>query len=330
MSLKIIRCQILNINKNTMYESIKNFNKQFEYEPIVENADKLEKKDKFIVAGMGGSHLAADLLKILRLDLDMTVYSDYGIPSGFEDRLLILSSYSGNTEEVVSAFEQWIENGLPMAVISVGGRLVELAKEYSIPYIQMPDTGIQSRNALGYSLKALLKIIGDEEMLEDISKLAETLDLSSYEVQGRTLAEKLKGKVPVIYSSTRNEPIAYNWKIKLNETGKVPAFYNVLPEMNHNEIEGYSVKELTEKFHFLILKDAEDDERILKRREVLEKMYKDRGLPVEVVDIKGKDKYHKVFASLLTADWAAYYTAQQYGLDAEQVPMIEEFKKLIR
>jgi glucose/mannose-6-phosphate isomerase len=317
-----------------MYEAIKNFNKQFEYEPVVENADKLERKEKFIVAGMGGSHLAAGLLKIWRPDIDLIIHRDYGLPNDVDNRLLILSSYSGNTEEVISAFNNGVENNLPMVVISTGGELIELAKEDSTAFVQIPDTDIQPRSALGYSVKALLKVIGEEEMLEELSKLSETLNPSEYEEKGKELAKKLKGKVPVIYSSTQNMPIAYNWKIKFNETGKIPAFYNVFPELNHNEIAGFDVndstKELSQNFHFIILKDADDDPRVLKRMEVLEKLYKDRGLPVDIIDIEGKDKYHKVFASLLTADFVAYYTAQMYGLEAEQVPMIEEFKKLIK
>ncbi|MBL7045227.1 MAG: hypothetical protein ISR98_01365, partial [Parcubacteria group bacterium] len=202
-----------------MYEAIKNFNKQFEYEPVVENADKLEKKDKFIVAGMGGSHLSADILKISRPTLDMTIHRDYGLPDAMENRLLILSSYSGNTEEVVNAFEKGLENNLPIAVISIGGKLIELAREHSIPYVQMPDTDIQPRNALGYSLRALLKVIGDEETLKELSNLSQTLYPTEYEEVGKALSKKLKGKIPVIYSSTRNQSIAYNWKIKLNETG---------------------------------------------------------------------------------------------------------------
>lgn len=317
-----------------MYETIKNFNKQFEYEPVIENADKLELKDKLIVAGMGGSHLAADLLKTLRLNIDIVIHKDYGLSHNTEDRLLVLSSYSGNTEEVIDTFKKGVERDLPMAVISIGGELIELAKEHSVAYVQMPDTGIQPRSALGYSLKALLKVIGEGEMLKEFGALADTLNPSEYEVRGKALAEKLKGKVPVIYSSARNMPIAYNWKIKFNETGKVPAFYNVFPELNHNEMTGFDMKdstrELSQNFYFIILRDEEDDPRVLKRMEVLEKLYKDRGLSVDVIDIKGMDKYHKVFASLILADWTAYYTAQSYGLDAEQVPMIEKFKMLIK
>ncbi|MDP7466031.1 MAG: SIS domain-containing protein [Candidatus Pacebacteria bacterium] len=316
-----------------MYEAIKNFNKQFEYEPVIENEDKLERKNKFIVAGMGGSHLSAGLLKIWRPDLDLTIHRDYGLPD-VPNSLVILSSYSGNTEEIVDAFEKGIKNNLSMVVISIGGKLIELAKENSIPYIQMQDTGIQSRSALGYSLRALLKVMEEENMLKELNALSESLDPSSYEEAGKALSKKLKDKVPVVYSSTQNMPIAYSWKIKFNETGKIPAFYNVFSELNHNEMTGFdiedSTKELSQNFHFIILRDKEDNPRVLKRMEVLEKLYKDRGLSVDVINIEGKDKYHKVFASLLTADFAAYYTAQMYGLEAEQVPMIEEFKKLIK
>jgi glucose/mannose-6-phosphate isomerase len=174
----------------------------------------------------------------------------------------------------------------------------------------------------------------EENMLKELNALSESLDPSSYEEAGKALSKKLKDKVPVVYSSTQNMPIAYSWKIKFNETGKIPAFYNVFSELNHNEMTGFdiedSTKELSQNFHFIILRDKEDNPRVLKRMEVLEKLYKDRGLSVDVINIEGKDKYHKVFASLLTADFAAYYTAQMYGLEAEQVPMIEEFKKLIK
>jgi glucose/mannose-6-phosphate isomerase len=90
-----------------------------------------------------------------------------------------------------------------------------------------------------------------------------------------------------------------------------------------------STKELSNKFYFIILKDNKDNPKIQKRMEVLEKLYKDRNLPVETIELSGKDTWHKIFSSLLLADWTAYYTAIEYGLEPEQVPMVEEFKKLI-
>jgi glucose/mannose-6-phosphate isomerase len=156
----------------------------------------------------------------------------------------------------------------------------------------------------------------------------------------------LKNYVPVIYASNHNSSLAEIWKIKLNETGKIPAFYNVLPELNHNEMTSFDVSdstaELSNKFYFIILKDMGDNPKILKRMQVLEKLYEDRNLKVETIEIpahnafsiadaggKNENVWHKIFSSLLLADWTAYYTALEYGLEPEQVPMVEEFKKLI-
>lgn len=319
-----------------MYEAIKNFNKQFLYEPEIKNQENLTKKSSFVVIGMGGSALAPLLLKTWKPESDIIIHRDYGLPETPEklkNKLIILSSYSGNTEEVIDAFLEAKENNLDMAVITVSGKLLSLAKENNTPYIELPNTGIQPRMALGFSMKAFLKLVGEESELKNISKLAESLNPTYFEENGKILAQKLKNYVPVIYASNHNSSLAYNWKIKLNETGKIPAFYNVLPELNHNEMTGFdakdSTKELSNKFYFIILKDTGDNPKILKRMEVLEKLYKDRGLKVETIELKGKDTWHKIFSSLLLADWTAYYTALEYGLEPEQVPMVEEFKKLI-
>ena len=322
----------------SMYEAIKNFHKQFLFEPKVENSNNLVKKSGFIVVGMGGSALAPKILKTWKPELDIVVRSDYGLPemllTELQSKLIILSSYSGNTEEVIEAFHQPKDKKLNMVAIAVGGKLLSLAKENNTPYVQLPDTGIQPRSALGLSIKAFLKIIGEEDGLESISALATTLNPLLYEEEGKALAGKIKNCIPVIYSSDRNHAIAYNWKIKFNETGKIPAFFNVFPELNHNEMTGFdavdSTRELNDKFYFIFLKDPEDDSRISKRMEVLEKLYKDRNLKVEEVKLEERgDIWHKIFSSLVLADWVAYYTAFQYGLDPEQVPMVEEFKKLI-
>lgn len=320
-----------------MYESIKNFNKQFSYEPEIKNQENLIKKSSFIVVGMGGSALAPLLLKTWKLKIDIIIHRDYGLPEFLDEelknKLIILSSYSGNTEEVISAFLEAKNKNLNMAVISVGGELLKLAKENNVPYIELPNTGIQPRMALGLSIKAFLKFIGEEEELKKIGELATTLNPSDYEKDGKALAERMKNCIPIIYSSNNNSSIIYNWKIKLNETGKIPAFYNVFPELNHNEMTGFDIKDstkvLSSKFYFIILKDNKDNPEIFKRIEVLGKLLKDRNFQVEIIELNGKDTWHKIFSSLLLADWTAYYTALEYGLEPEQVPMTQEFKKLI-
>lgn len=323
----------------TMYEVIKNFHQQFGYEPKIENAENPKKAfSKFIIAGMGGSNLVADLLRIRDPYLDIIIHKNYGLPKiseeDLQERLLIANSYSGNTEETIDSLLQAISRKLAIAVIATGGRLIELAKEHRLPYIQMPATGIQPRSALGFNMKAVVKLINRNDWFEELTALADSLKPSKIEATGKALAKKLKGFVPIIYSSAENIGIAYNWKIKFNETGKIPAFYNVLPELNHNEMTGFDVKEgnseLTGKFYFIILKDNDDHPRIQKRMKVLEKLYRDRGLPIEALVLRGSSVSHKIFTSLILADWTAYYTALQYNLEPEQVPMIEEFKKLIK
>jgi len=320
-----------------MEEAIRNFAKQFEWKPKIENEDKLQRTGKYIICGMGGSHLQGDVMQNAISGFDLSIHQDYGLP-GWPDEvlkktLIVASSYSGNTEETVSAFEEAIKKGYSVAVSSTGGKLIELAKEHGIPYVQIPDTGIQPRSALGFTFKALAAIVGQDDMLQQASALAIDLKPEEFEEQGKKLAETLKGRVPIIYTSNKNYSIAYNWKIKFNETGKIPAFYNLFPELNHNEMNGFdaadSTRDMTKNFHFIFLKDAQDHPRIQKRMEILEKQLKDRGLQVEVFNLEGSTSLHKIFSSLLLADWTALYMAKLYGTEPEQVPMIEEFKKLI-
>ena len=321
----------------SMRSAIENFADQFSYQPKIENAEPIKKFRKFVVCGMGGSHLAAGLLKVWNPYLDIIVHRDYGLlalsDEELRERLIIASSYSGNTEEIVDGFEKAKEKNLPLAVVATGGKLLELAKEYRVPYIEMPDAGIQPRSALGFSVRAMAKIMGEESALEETGALARALDPKAFEEGGKKLAEKLRDRVPVVYSSARNEPLAYIWKIKFNETGKIPAFCNAVPEMNHNEMTGFDVqdssKHLSERFAFIVLRDKEDHPRITKRMDILEGLYKERGLPVHTVEMKGISQFEKMFSSVLIADWVAFYTAELYGLDPNDVPMLEEFKKMM-
>lgn len=321
-----------------MHGAIKNFNKQFEYEPHIENAAALKSTDKFLVVGMGGSHLAADLLKVWDPGFDVIVSQDYELPelseNALKDRLVILSSYSGNTEEVLSAFEEAGAKNLPRAIVSIGGKLLELAQKHKLPYVQMPDTGIQPRSALGFNLIALLKLMNQQRAIAEARQLSSMLKPVEFEDWGRELAERLHNFVPVIYSSLRNLPVAYNWKIKFNETGKIPAFYNVFSELNHNEMTGFDAKgatnPLAKNFYFLLLEDDSDTPKIKKRMQVLAKLYRARDLKVEFMKLfSSSNIFYKIFSSLILADWTAYYAAKSYGVEPEQVPMVEEFKKLI-
>ncbi len=320
-----------------MRDAIIKQNAQLAFEPEIEFAERLGNHDTFIVAGMGGSHLAADILKCWNPLLDIIVHSDYGLPALNPDhtdkRLFIASSYSGNTEEVIDGFTEAISREMPVCAIAVGGELLNRAEQEHIPYIRLPDTGIQPRSALGFSVKALLKVIREENASAELRGLAEILIPESFEHAGKNTAAHLAGRMPLIYASRRNAAVAYIWKIKFNETGKIPAFMNVVPELNHNEMTGFdaieSTAELSAHFYAILLFDEEDHPRIQKRMDILERLYHARGIPVQRVRMEGRGRFEKIFSSLYLADWVAYHTAMHYGADPSNVPIVEEFKKLI-
>lgn len=318
----------------TIQEAVKNFPRQFAYKPHIENRAAFKKRKKFIVAGMGGSHLAADLLKTWKPELNLVIHKDYGLPAmsdaALKTHTVILSSYSGNTEEVRDALERAREKQMSMICVSAGGQLREAAKTHGIPSIELPDAGIEPRMALGYSLKALLAVVGDGAARKDATAVAKLVRADALEDQGKALGQSLKGYVPVIYASRRNKGLAYNWKIKFNETAKIPAFSNVFPELNHNEMTGFDRKEgtrdLSRLFRFVFLEDDADDPRIKKRMALTRALYEDRGFEVRSVSMTGGNVFAKIATALLVGDWAALALAGAYGVNPDGVPMVEEFK----
>lgn len=323
-----------------MEDAIKHFAEQFNFKPVIENESTLKQFgsfDSFVLCGMGGSHLAAGLLKIFNPALDMYIHRDYGLPQLSEKRfkkaLFIASSYSGNTEEVLDFAEKAVAGGYRVAVIATGGALVEFAQKNNLPYVLIPNTGIQPRSALGLSILSLATLVGDTASLKELRKLSSVLKPELLRDQGEKLAADLHGKVPVIYTSRANLSIGYNWKIKLNETGKIPAFSNFFPELNHNEMSGFdhipATKKLSENFHFIFVADADDSPKILRRMEVLADLYNTRGFKVNMVQLAGATIFEKVFNSLLLADWTALSLSKTYNTEPESVALVEEFKKLI-
>jgi glucose/mannose-6-phosphate isomerase len=320
-----------------MEKAIKNFAEQFSFNPEIGNSEHFKSAESFVLAGMGGSHLAAGLIKIYNPSLDLYIHRDYGLPplshKKFEDSLFIASSYSGNTEETLDFVEKAFEKKYNIAVIAAGGKLIEFAKKNNLPYIQLPNTGIQPRSAVGLSLIAIATFLENKKLLSELHALKEKLNPLALKEQGGKLAETLNGKIPVIYSSRSNTSLAYNWKIKFNETAKIPAFYNVFSELNHNEMTGFdtipSTKELSKNFHFIFLEDNDDHPQIKKRMAVCKKLYEDRGFGVANLSFVGATFWERILNSILLADWAALHLSSMYGTEPEQVPMVEEFKKLI-
>jgi glucose/mannose-6-phosphate isomerase len=320
-----------------MEESILNFAQQFNFEPEIENKEKLKEANGFVVGGMGGSNQATDILKSVHPELDIIVHRDYGLPEISEDKLneklFIASSFSGNTEEALDFAKGALEKKLNLAVVTKGGELLEFAEKEQLPFIKIPYTDMQPRMAIGFSTVAFAKLM-DPHLISDLHQLSRSLNPTNFKEEGERLADFAENKVPIIYPSTKNKVVGRIWKIKLNETGKIPAFFNFFPELNHNEMTSFDHVEknqnLSEKFCFIFVKDKTDHERIQKRMEVTEKILSDKNLKVETVNLSGNNKIEEIFNALLLADWMSLFTAKKYGVEPDQVPMVEKLKELIK
>lgn len=140
------------------------------------------------------------------------------------------------------------------------------------------------------------------------------------------------GKVPLIWSSARNLPVAYIWKVKFNETSKIPAFCNNFPELNHNEFTGFDVvdstRSVTGNFHVIMLEDPKDHPRVQRRMALTRDMLQERQIPVDTVTMRG-EHFEKLFSTALMGDWVALGLAKYYGVPNPETPLIAEFKKRI-
>jgi len=295
-----------------------------------------------VICGMGGSALPARLIETLKITTKVPIYvhSDYNLPwQANKKSLVICISYSGNTEETVSALKEAVKNNMKIVAIATGGDIANISQERAIPLVKIPS-GIQPRCATGYIFSALAKALSNAGIVEDLS--SEILNTSqqlknmalALEKEGKQLAEKLHKKIPVIYASKKFAAIAQIWKIKCNENSKVPAFWNYFPELNHNEMSGYSnIKNQIsniKNFYVVILKDSNDHPRILKRMDLLATMLQEKGIATEFVAMQNGSLMFKIFSTLILGDWTSYYLALEYGIDPTPVAMVEEFKKMMR
>jgi glucose/mannose-6-phosphate isomerase len=312
-----------------MYDAIANAAEQLLWKPDIERANDFSKLHDTIVAGMGGSALAADLIPTIWPEIKIRAHRDYGLPFNAQGTLVVVSSYSGNTEEAIDAFRAARKEKLPTAAVSTGGELARLAEAEEVPLVRLPMTGIQPRAARGYSMQALLAVMGRTAESAELAQFGKKWDPRSLEEAGKRLASRIHGKVPLIYTSERNRAIGYNWKIVFNETAKIPAFVNAIPELNHNEINAFDNVLAGNAFVFVILRDMQDHGRVLRRMEVLEKMLLSKGWPVEVVNLEDTSRIALVQNALTLGDWTGYHTAVLMNHDPDAVPTVEAFKKML-
>jgi glucose/mannose-6-phosphate isomerase len=326
-----------NIDKSNMREVIAKSADQLKVGLGLAKNIKIEGTFKnVIICGIGGSALPANILNsILSPSIPVYIHRDYGLPKMFnKDSLIICISYSGNTEESVSALEEAREEGLKIISIATGGKLEEISKQNNIPFVKIPS-GIQPRSATGYLFSALSVVLSNcgitNDISSDISHTAEELSNINLELEkeGKIIAKKLVKKIPIVYSSTNFKSVARIWKIKFNENSKIPAFYNCLPELNHNEMVGFTNVKKTNNFSVLIIKDKDDHPRTTKRMELTSAILKKKGVKINFIETKDGSLMFRTFSCLLLGDWVSYYLALNNKIDPTPVVMVEEFKKMM-
>jgi glucose/mannose-6-phosphate isomerase len=285
-----------------------------------------------VLCGMGGSSLYGDLVNQL-LDVDLVkTHSGYGLPAtAHADDLYIVASYSGNTEETLSSLEELLARGFKQIVVfTAGGKLAELAKANNLPMFTLPG-GIQPRLSTGYFIGYTFFVLKKYGLIQtdlaafaqNFANLETNLDLEL----AKRLAQELVDKTAIVYGDQSNWSIAKIVKIKFNENAKVQAFWNFFPELNHNEMVGYS--KLTANPYFLILKSKFGHERNAKRMDVFAGLLREKGCTVQILELPGQNKVEEMFSAYFLADHITYFLAEAYGIDPEPVEMVEQFKKML-
>ncbi len=315
---------------NNFLEKIRNFKEEFATKLEVRGWKLEVRERKFLFCGMGGSHLAADLLKIYDPKIDIYIHSDYNLPklSDLKERLVFIISYSGNTQETIFSLKSALKQKLKIVVITLNGKLLVLAEKYKLPVVILPDLNLQPRLAVGLMLRAILKIIDPQNCLR-LENFMKKFNPRIYESQGQNLAKKIKNKIPIIYSSLENFPLANYFKISFNETSKIPAFANYFPELNHNEMVGFLSQKLDKNFCFIFLEDKKDKPLIKKRMKLLKNWLRKRNYQINSIQINKKNIFEKIFANVVLVLFSSYYLAQLNQIDPADEKLIDEFKKKI-
>jgi glucose/mannose-6-phosphate isomerase len=325
-----------NLDKSNLRQVIVDYPNQLEIgKKFAENVNlKLDKEpSNLIICGMGGSASPGDvLIAYLRnkgVRLPIYIVLDYSLPRETdENSLIFISSYSGNTEETVACFEEALKRNLNIIAFSESGKVEEIAQKNDIPHIkyQIDFPNFQPRYAVSYAFMAMNEVLTNLN-LSDTIKFLPKINPSAKESFGQELAKKAKNKIPIIYASENFGFLAKTWKIKINENSKLPAFWNIFPALNHNEMVGFSKP--THDYLVIILKDSTDDSRNQKRMDLTAELYRERGIETEIIEIEGADFLEKFLNTSVLGDWISYYLALENNQDPNPVDMVEEFKGLL-
>ena len=294
------------------------------------------KKDfsNVILTGLGGSGIGGSIVQNYvfdKLKIPFIVNKDYFLPAFVSSKsLVIVSSYSGNTEETVAALNKALKLKATVVCITSGGKIAEIAHKKKVDCILLP-AGMPPRACLGYSMTQVLFVLTHfglikENIAKDVKASVKLLDAEEKDIQkkAKTIAAKLNGKLPVIYSSADFEGVATRFRQQLNENSKMLCWHHAIPEMNHNELVGWRDKDPHKAV--VILRNEDDYERVQMRIDINKKVIKKYTPNIIEIYSKGKSYWEKVFYFIHLTDWVSVVLADLRNQNATEVKVIDFLK----
>ncbi len=300
--------------------------------------------DKAVILGMGGSAIGGDLASALAAEegaMPILVHRDYHLPTSIDDRTLIIaSSYSGNTEETLSAFAQALKTSAKKLAITTGGRLKALAEESSIPLFTYHYLA-EPRSAFGYSFFSILGILHklgllsiDANDIEQAIKTTDELwpkldkDIPIEDNPAKQLATRLWGRLAVVCGAGVLSKVAMRWKTQFNENSKAWAFSECFPELDHNAVAGYRFPPwLVERVFVVLLRSPSLHPRVQARYQVTAEIMTKAGVEYEMIEAQEKGLLSQVMSTVLFGDYVSYYLAILNQVDPSPVAAIDYLKE---
>lgn len=291
-----------------------------------------------LITGMGGSGIGANVVESLafgRVPIPITVTKGYNIPHFVSPHTLFIAcSYSGDTEETLSAIHKAMLKRAHIICITSGGKMLELAKEYNLLWIKIPGDSVSSRGHIGYMVISLLAALYHTNLIgaafiKETENAIEYLNRGEKAIQSEAelIAKKLKGKLPIIYCDDRLRAMAMRFQHQINENAKQFAHINTFPEMNHNEIAGWQLPEtVLQLAQVIYLYSDHDHERVEKRMEMCRPIFEKRGNPIIDIVAEGASLLEQYYYLIHLTDWISYFLAKENGVESAPIEAIDHLK----
>ena len=333
-----------------MLELLLDFPAQCQYASGIAQDTKIAftKRDfkNIVFAGLGGSAIGADLVKsylYFESKVPISAAREYELPAYVDSSTLVfVSSYSGNTEETLSAYSEALGKGSHIIAFSSGGKLKEYAAKDKITFIEIPK-GLPPRAALGYSSIVPLGVLAKLRLIKNITgalnEMIKTLEelrdkclkpaIAQKDNIAKYIAARLFDKLTFIYSSSVHfDAVATRFRGQLNENSKTLALTHVFPEMNHNEIVGWeNPKKLFKNFVVIMLRDKYMHPRVSLRMDITKEMIRKEGVNVLEIWSRGQDLLSRMFSLIYIGDFISFYLAILYGVDPTPVGKVNYLKQ---